>query len=111
MVSGGVIAGLPSAIVGGHLKLESDMAHFYGTQQGNRRQVQRCGTKSSGFTAFTASWEGAVRVEAWYDASLNEDWVEVHLCSWLGNGADPSIKLYRGPISGIPEQIARRMEK
>lgn len=38
------------------------MSHFYGYIQGNRGEVTRCGTKSSGISALIKSWEHDVRV-------------------------------------------------
>ncbi len=85
------------------------MAHFYATMQGNKGEATRCGTKGSGMNSVVASWQGAVQVQLHHDAERDEDWVSVWLTTWHGAGAQPAIQLYDGPISGIPEQIARRM--
>ena len=74
------------------------MSHFYGTLQGNRGSATRCGSKESGITTYTASWEGAVRTAAYYDEQTNTDMVIVELVPWHGAGTER--RLYSGPISG-----------
>ena len=74
------------------------MSHFYGILVGNRGEATRCGSKESGVRTATASWEGSVRVIAWYDAENDVDMVSVSLASWQGSGE--SQELYLGPISG-----------
>lgn len=74
------------------------MSHFYGTLKGSRGEASRCGTKKSGVTTYTASWDGAVRASAWFDAESGLDMVDVSLVTWQGRGS--SKLLYRGPISG-----------
>ncbi len=84
-------------------------AHFYASVTGNKGTVSRLGTKQSGITAVAASWEGCVKSFVYRNESRDEDWVSVTLGEWRGKGARPAILLYEGPISGVPEQIARRM--
>lgn len=79
------------------------MAHFYGTLKGSRGEATRLGHKGSGIVTHTASWEGAVRVHAYYDAALDKDMVRVSLIPWHGVGT--SRTLYEGPISGEPHPI------
>ena len=83
------------------------MAHFYGTLQGSRGGTTRCGTRSSGLTTVCASWSGAVQCRAYQqhrapmmggrleDGPL-EDWIEVRMVPWHGNGVTRTI--YNGPI-------------
>ena len=78
------------------------MSHFYGTVQGNRGEATRGGSKNSGLTTNTASWEGAVMSHVWYNEEKGEDWVTVCLRPWQGVGSN--IDLYRGPISGKDAQ-------
>lgn len=72
------------------------MAHFYGTLQGNRGEATRMGHKGSGITTYTASWEGAIRVYAYYDEEKKQDFVVVSKTAWHGRG--DSKELYHGPI-------------
>ena len=74
------------------------MSHFYGSVQGNRNFVTRCGSKNSGYNATVASWEGAVTVVAWYNEDKEEDWVTIRLNTWRGAGN--VVPIYRGPING-----------
>ena len=77
------------------------MSHFYGTVQGNRGEATRGGSKNSGLITHTASWSGSVVSNAFEHKDkdgVKEDWVEVSLSPWRGNGN--RVLLYRGPISG-----------
>lgn len=74
------------------------MSHFYGSAQGNKGEATRCGTKNSGYVTEAASWEGAVRVELWYNEDKEENWASVSLIPWYGSGKN--ILLYKGPVSG-----------
>lgn len=74
------------------------MAHFYGTLEGSRGQITRCGTKNSGVTVVAASWKGAVRISLWFDEKNNVDMMDVSLIPWKGVGS--SRILYHGPVSG-----------
>jgi hypothetical protein len=74
------------------------MAHFYGTLQGHRGEATRTGSKASGITTDTASWEGAVRVEVSHSATLGYDVARVWLIPWHGTGS--SRLLYSGPVGG-----------
>jgi hypothetical protein len=76
------------------------MSHFYGTLQGNRSQVTRCGSRASGIEATAASWEGAVNAYVYRDEDLDRDIAVVRLIPW--HGAGTSRILYRGPVSGAP---------
>jgi len=73
------------------------MSHFYGTLKGSRGEATRCGTKKSGITTHTASWEGAVRVELYQKDGI--DYAKVCLTKWR-NGAGDYKLLYDGPVSG-----------
>jgi len=97
------------------------MSHFYGTLQGNRSKATRGGIASSGMTSYTASWSGAVKVEAFLKKfgvcaecgkpqaehkdkrtdghkymEQMRDWVRVELVPWQGSGTNKV--LYMGPI-------------
>ncbi len=79
------------------------MSHFYGTLKGSRGGTTRCGSKDKGIQAIAASWEGAVCVDAWYEASTDIDMVRVCFIPWHGRGE--YRELYIGPINGkAPEQ-------
>lgn len=75
------------------------MSHFYGTLQGNRGEATRCGSKSSGVVTYAASWQGAVRVQLYYDEATGKDMASVELVPWRGVGAYQTI--YDGPVGGI----------
>ncbi len=75
------------------------MAHFRGTVSGGRTQASRLGHKSTGLEVTAASWQGAVSVCLWHDASTNTDLAEVTLTRHVnGAGVVRDVVLYRGPI-------------
>ena len=74
------------------------MAHFYGSVQGNRGKVTRCGSKNSGYITEALSWEGGVAVDLYFNEEKQEDWVKVWLVTHCGRGVNE--ELYNGPISG-----------
>lgn len=82
------------------------MAHFYGTLRGSRGGATRGGTKQSGLTTSTASWEGAVQVQAYEKNGV--DYVMVSLTPWRGAGVNRV--LYDGPISGEESHAACRCD-
>jgi hypothetical protein len=71
------------------------MSHFYGTLQGNRGEATRCGTVKTGMVTHCASWDGAVRCEAYVNGK-GVDCVIVQRVPWKGRGT--SELLYDGPI-------------
>ena len=73
------------------------MSQFYGTVQGNHKEVSRRGSKSSGIITYAASWAGAVRVQV-YAASNGREMARVELVKWHGAGSNQV--LYEGPVSG-----------
>jgi hypothetical protein len=66
------------------------MSHFYGTLQGNRGEVTRTGSKNSGITAYSASWNGAIRVCVYADEEGN-DCYRVDQTTWHGHGISEPI--------------------
>jgi hypothetical protein len=78
------------------------VSHFYGTLQRSRGEATRCGTKNSGVTTWSASWEGAVHVRLWYDEENDCDMAGVSLQPWHGSGV--SRLLYYGPVDGEKEE-------
>ena len=72
------------------------MSHFYGIVDGRRQKSQatRRGFKDSGLRTIAASWEGAVDVTLWHQDG--EDWCEVSLIPWHGNGT--THRIYCGPV-------------
>ena len=79
------------------------MSQFYGTLQGSRGKATRQGGKKSGLTTYTASWDGAIRVEAYYDEDKEQDMVIVSKVQWRGKGeAKANAKSY------TTELLARR---
>lgn len=73
------------------------MAHFYGTVQGNRGEVFRCGTVSSGLTTCAAGWHGAIETVVYFDSELDHDCFVVRLIPWQGSGGEP-LELLRGKL-------------
>lgn len=75
------------------------MSHFYGTVEGQAQTTAtRRGSKKSGLVTHAASWDGAVRVQAYYNEYHKEDWVRVWLTTWHGSGVQPDVCLYHGPL-------------
>lgn len=66
------------------------MSHFYGTLQGNRGEVTRTGSKNSGITAYSASWNGAIRVHVYADKDGN-DCYRIDQTTWQGHGVNRPI--------------------
>lgn len=67
------------------------MSHFYGTLQGTRGEATRCGTKSSGITAYAAGWGGAIRTDIWHDDKTGRDMYRVTLTPWHGSGGSSRV--------------------
>jgi len=74
------------------------MAHFYGVLQGSRGEATRLGTKASGVHTTAASWEGAVKVDLWYDEDDGVDRCTVWLVPWHGHGTEKLV--YSGRVDG-----------
>jgi hypothetical protein len=55
------------------------MSHLYGWMKGSRGEVTRCGSKKSGLSATLAGWQGAIKVQIYYDEDEDEDKFEVYL--------------------------------
>jgi len=78
------------------------MSHFYGTMQGNRGEVTRCGTKRSGMETIAASWSGAIRTYLFWDEGIQRSCYEVWEVTWHGVGINRLIE--RGTINDYPEE-------
>lgn len=76
------------------------MAHFYGIAASGGGKSTRCGTKDSGMETICASWQGAVRCEAYVDEE-GRDCVRVEKMPW--HGAGENRILYDGPIGKVEE--------
>ena len=81
------------------------MSHYYGIVRGaGKTQATRRGHKTTGLETVAASWSGAVKVEMEHAASRGpngEDWVEIRLMPWHGQGV--GHVLYVGPVN--PQSI------
>jgi hypothetical protein len=49
------------------------MAHFIGTAQGGKGKASRLGTKTTGITAYAASWAGGLEVRITFDKASGRD--------------------------------------
>ena len=78
------------------------MAHFYGSIQGQRGEVTRLGSKTSGLSIVAASWQGCVRVELSEQDGI--DIAHVNLTPWHGHATNHT--LYLGPVSGLGSREA-----
>lgn len=54
------------------------MSHFYGSMEGNRGTVTRCGTKNSGVRAHIRGWDSGV--SAWMAAERESDGESTDYC-------------------------------
>ncbi len=79
------------------------MGHFRATIHGNCGEASRLGTKKSGLRVTAASWNGAIGIDLWHDQKEGVDMAEVRLQQHV-NGAGVRELLYRGPVSGKPQQ-------
>ena len=61
------------------------MSRFYGTVQGNRGKVTRCGNASSGLVTEAAGWGGCIEVIV-YDRDGDEDGFIVSMQPWQDSG-------------------------
>lgn len=77
------------------------MAHFYGTLQGNRGQASRCGTKGSGLHIRAGSWQGGIQVDLEYDPATGTNMAYVSQIKWR-NGVGVNKVLYSGPVGEVP---------
>ena len=76
------------------------MAQFYAYMRGSRGPASRLGTRQSGITITTKSWEGEVNVSMWTDGREGRDYVRVTLGR---HGHGDSVTLYNGPCDGWQE--------
>lgn len=87
------------------------MSHFYGTLNGQAGQATRSGSKSSGYRAVAASYQGAIQTWLWHDSKTGLDMAMVQFVPWQGAGGGPdSAKiggtiLYSGPINPDAGQL------
>lgn len=56
------------------------MAHFYGDMKGNRKEVTRCGSKSSGIDAHIRGWNIGVSINMYVD-SEGRDTIDIYKTS------------------------------
>ena len=76
------------------------MSHYYGAIHGSRNTpVTRCGTKVSGITSYTASWDGAIETNMWFNETEDQDYVEINRVLWPEKRLLKTI--YRGPLAGL----------
>ena len=59
------------------------MSHFYGSIQGNRGEVTRCGSKESGISGHIRGWGVGARVNCYVD-KMGDDVVEIYRTSGSG---------------------------
>lgn len=78
------------------------MAHFRGEVFGNRSGTSRLGSKNSGITTNCQSWGGDIRVNMWYDESIDKDRYEIRISAHAGCGK--SILIERGIVTDRLEQ-------
>ena len=78
------------------------MAHFYGSVEGRAQtEASRLGTKDSGITTEAASWNGAIRVTFWHDATEDVDRYQVNMIPW--NEVGKSRVIESGIVGVGPE--------
>lgn len=73
------------------------MAQFRATVHGAKGLASRLGTKASGITTVTQSWQGEVEVEAYHAPSTGQDYFCVTLRPHSGTGGK---LIYNGPADG-----------
>lgn len=82
------------------------MAHFYGTLQGDRAMVTRCGHRHPvcGLRTVAASWQGSVKVELYESDGV--DFARISLEPWKRRGN--YVDLYDGPVSGAGLRVSSK---
>ena len=83
------------------------MAHFYGKLQGRGRERTIQGNKSTGLTAYAASFDGAIQVDLTYDESTGKDRVIIRQIPWQGKGKQRI--LYKGILGLNPFLIRSQL--
>lgn len=83
---------------------DTKMSHFYGSLHGQAKNAStQRGSKNTGMTSYTASWKGAIEVQAYYDAETDQDMCIIKKVPWQGVGENELI--YHGPIGKVVETI------
>ena len=77
------------------------MSHFYGEMQGNRGEVSRTGSKTSGFSAHIRGWNIGVKIQCWHDEKTNKD--EIHIYQTGGSSKPAVLKEIATLIQGKGE--------
>ena len=67
------------------------MAHFYGSMQGNKGEVTRCGTKKSGMTAHIRGWNIGVKVNIRHDKETGKDNYTIYETGGSNGGSETLI--------------------
>jgi hypothetical protein len=78
------------------------MAQYFARIQGARGPASRLGSKTSGITTVTKSWDGQVWVNMHQRKQPSGDYVDWVIVQLEPHGGDTSraVTLYRGPASG-----------
>lgn len=84
------------------------MAYYYGTMQGSRRMVTRCGDRRSGIAATLATWGVGVRVTIDHDPATNSDTLALEVIPWRdASDADaPGREILRVALGSLTLQAA-----
>jgi len=67
------------------------MSQFYGSMQGDRKEVTRRGNKNSGFVGHIRGWDVGARVEMHHNETTGQDEVKIYLIG--GSGGRSSDRL------------------
>ena len=67
------------------------MSYFYGSMQGNKGGVTRCGTKKSGMTAHIRGWNIGVRVNIRHDEKSGKDFYTIYETGGSNGGSETLI--------------------
>ncbi|MFA5936513.1 MAG: hypothetical protein WC822_01400 [Candidatus Paceibacterota bacterium] len=85
------------------------MAQFYARAQGDRGEVTRRGTKTSGMYVSAGSWSGGASIRLYYDAKTDRDMMCISIIPWGGHGT--TRLLYDGPCDGkVQTELASVMQ-
>ena len=86
------------------------MSAFYGTLEGQRSPVTRCGSRTSGIRAAAQSWDGSVIVNLSYDEHDGEDVLMVEVRTSENSDAY-GHRIWKGSFSEFTELLERDTEE
>lgn len=86
------------------------MSAFYGTLEGQRSPVTRCGSKTSGIRAATQSWDGSVITRLYYSERDGHETLMVEV-STSNDSSAYGHRIWYGSFDEFEELLKRDTEE